>query len=232
MTGLLASGLLLAMAAATTSIDAANSLPVPPTVSSGEVPLSRPIAPVPDGLSPWSVSLAVMAGVADPFYDKVATILSARRGFGALGVELFGGNAFSWAGGALNICSSASSCSAPASARLGATPGNLGFIGGVAGVWRAAEGKASLAGLGNRRFGLDLTLGAAALQYTVVEATTRTSTVPAGRLGLALEGDLTPSFGLRVELQDLVYPAVIRGEHSIQNQMLAGASLAWRLGGP
>jgi hypothetical protein len=233
--GALAPGLLLiAVATAAqpdTAIDPSQVLPVPPVTAKGEVPLSRPVAPVPLGLSPWSVSVSALAGVADPFYGKVATWVSVRRGFGVLGLELFGGKAFSWAGAALDICSNPSTCSTPAGSRLGATPGNLGFMGGVAGVWRAAEGKASLAGLGNRRFGLDVSFGAAALQYTVTENTVRTTTTAAGRLGLALEGDLTPAFGLRLELQDLLYPAVIRGEHSVQNEMLAGVSVAWRLGG-
>lgn len=209
----------------------AGMLPVPPQEASGEVPLSRPIAPVPPGVSPWSLSLSVYTGVADPFYSKVASVLSVRRGFGQFALELFGGRAFSWSGPALGLCSSAASCSTPTSAQLASTPGDLGYMGGLGGVWRAAQGKASLAGLTPLNFSLELSLGAAGLQYAAGTANQSLFSV-GGLVGLGLEMDLSASFGLRVDFQSIVYPTDIGSALSVENQLFAGVTASWLLGGP
>lgn len=213
-------------------VTAAGMLPVPPDASHGEVPLSSPIAPIPPGLSPWAVTLSAFAGIADPFYDKVATLLSVRRGFGNLALELWGGESFSWAGAALSLCTSATACSSPSSSSLGATPGDLGVLAGASVVWRAAEGKVSLGGLGSHRFGLELSIGAAALQYTVVQSHSETLWAPGVRGGVGVEGSITDAVALRADLQSIVYPTDIRSTWSAENQLFAGVTLAWHLGGP
>ena len=210
----------------------ATALPVPAQGATGDVPLSRPIAPIPLGLSPWAVSLSAMAGVADPFYGKVATWLSVRRGLGGVAVEVFGGRSFSWSGPALSLCTSAVNCATPGATRLGATPGNLGYLGGASAVWRLAEGKLSVGGLPSNRFSLEVSLGAAAVQYTIVETTTQSFVSPGARAGLAVEAGLTSATAVRLEFQDLVYPTDIRNEIGVEQQLFAGATFSWRLGVP
>jgi hypothetical protein len=234
----------LVLAAATTSAvpamsggvgvesSAAAMLPAPPEASHGEVPLSSPIAPIPPGISPWAITLSAFAGIADPFYDKVATLLSVRRGFGSVALELWGGEAFSWAGAALSLCTNPNACVSPSPARLGATPGDLGALAGASLVWRAAEGKMSLGGFGSHRFGLELSLGAAALQYTIVQNHTESLWAPGVRAGLGVEGSITNAVALRADLQAIVYPTNIRGTWSAENQLFAGLTFAWHAGGP
>jgi hypothetical protein len=190
------------------------------------------MAPVPPGLSSWTISLSALAGIADPFYDKVATVLSVRRGFGNLALELWGGSAFSWAGADLSLCTSASACTSPTASQLGATPGNLGALGGASVVWRAAEGKMSLGGLGSHRFGIELSLGAAAMEYSVVQNHAETLWSPGVRGGLGVEGSITNAVALRADLQTIVYPTDIRSTWSVENQLFAGLTVAWHPGGP
>jgi outer membrane beta-barrel protein len=221
-----------APAPSTVPMDAAGALPVPPAESAGVVPLSSPMAPVPAGMSPWELSVSVLGGVADPFYGKVATWLSARRGFGDVAVELFGGRAFSWSGPALGLCTSASTCTTPTASQLGATPGNLGYLGGVSAVWRLAQGKVSVSGLASAHFALEVSGGAAAVQYSFVDTVQKSVVTPGGRVGVGLAGAITNAFSLRLDFQDIIYPTDIRGDQGVQNQLLAGVTFAVGLGGP
>ncbi len=159
-------------------------------------------------------------------------MLSARHGWGDAAVEVFGGRAFSWSGPALSLCTSGSACTTPSASSLGSTPGNLGYIGGAAAVWRLAQGKLSLSGLGVGRFALEVSAGAAAVQYMVFDTAWHSNIAPSGRAGLALDIAVTNTAMLRVDLQDYVYPTNIRGEHEVESQLFAGVSFALGLGGP
>jgi hypothetical protein len=118
------------------------------------------------------------------------------------------------------------SCTVPNASSLGSTPGDLGFIGGAAAVWRFAQGKLSLSGLALGRFALEASLGAAAVQYMTYDTAWHSSVSPGGRAGLALDASVTNSLSVRVDLQDYVYPTDIRGDHEVENQVLAGVSFA------
>ncbi len=222
----------LAQAAAPAgSIDPADVLPTPPHRTTGDVSLAEPIAPVPHGLDRWSLGFTTVAGVADPFYNKVATWLLARRGFGSFAAEVFGGPSFSWAGPALDLCTQANACISPSGQRLAATPGRLDWVGGIGGVWRAAQGKLSVAGLAPSNFSLEFSLAAAGVGYTIDDNGPRSMFSPGGRLGLGLGAELTETFGVRFDVQALFYPAQVRGESELQRQMFLGGTIAWRPGG-
>jgi len=212
------------------SLEAASVLP-PAAGAPGAVPLSEPVAPVPRGMPAWSLSASVLGGVADPFYDKVAAWIAARRGFGPFAVEAFGGKAFSWAGPSLSLCSAQAQCSSPGSSRLGATPGNLGFLGGASAVWRFAEGKISASGAAEGRFGMEVSLGAAAVQYIVTDPTWRSYAAPAGRGAIGVEVKFARRFAVRIDFQDLFYATDIRGDRGIENQLLAGGTFSVAFGG-
>jgi hypothetical protein len=206
-------------------------LPAPPNAAAGEVSFAEPIAPVPAGLPRWAFSSSALFGIASPFYNKVAVLASARRGWGKFGVEGYGGRAFSWAGGAFDLCTKAGSCVSASGQRLGATPGNLDVLAGVSGVWRAAEGKLSVGGLNPLRFSMEVAGGPAVVGYRVVENTERSLFGPGARAGLGLAADLTQSLSLRSDLTWFFYRAEIRGASSLQRELLLGASISWYPGG-
>lgn len=207
---------------------AADVLPAPPVVTGGTVPLSEPIAPVPPGLAKWAFGATIATGLADPFYDKLALQLSARRGFGRLALELSGGRAISWASPALALCQRSGTCGTPGSAKLGATPGNLGWLASAGVVYRVAEGKVSLAGLQALPFSFEAGAGAAAVSYRVIENTADARFAPGGKLSLGLATDLSPTFSARVELQGLGYLARIRDSNVFERQLIAGFTVGWR----
>ena len=115
---------------------------------------------------------------------------------------------------------------------LGATPGNLGFLGGAAVVpRRAAEGKLSLGGLGERT-ALVSNSRWARRRFNTPSFRTRRSPRLArlGGRGLGVEGELPHAFALRVDLQTFVYPTDIRSTWAVENQLFAGLTAAWHPG--
>lgn len=212
------------------------ALPVPFDPSPGEVPFSEPMAPVPQGPPAWELAAQMAIGLSDPFYSKAATFLSARRRVaawqraGVLSIEAFGGRAVSWAGPALDVCSGGAACSPPSSEQLASTPGRLDWMGGAAAVWRPAQGKLSFGGLRPVNFALDLSGGVAVIGYRIFDGAEQSRFGPGVRLGFGLGADLTESFSARLDLQRFAYLGSQRGNSTIENQTMLGASFAWRPG--
>jgi hypothetical protein len=219
-----------AVARASDTRDAAALLPTPPRTSSGEVSFSEPVAPVPAGMARWTVALSALVGVADPFYDKVALFASIRHGEGHWAVEAFGGRAFSWSGPALDLCVKYGNCTSPSTAKLGDTPGRLDYIGGIAGVWRAAEGKLSIGGLNPLRFALETSVGAAFVRYHVTDIQDEALFGPGARVGVGVSAGLSDSFDVRFDVQGLFYRSEIRGSPALERELLLGATVGWRVG--
>lgn len=235
MTRLLVAALVLLAGSTAQADDAATALvdvlPEPRSAAKGEVPFSEPIAPVPPGEAPWQIALGAMGGVADPFYGKAAVQLSARRGFGAFAIEAMGGRAFSWEGPAFGLCSRPGTCTSPSSTQLAAVPGQLEWMASLGGVWQAARGKASVAGLSAFPFFIELGAGAAAVSYVLRAGGDSTAWGPGGRLALGVGADIGSQLSLRLELSQLLYRTDIRGDVSLEGQTFAGAMLSWFPGG-
>lgn len=226
---LLAAGLVAAGLARAEDVPS-GALPEP-VREAGVVPISEPIAPVPAGAAPWLVAASLASGIADPFHAKVAFGVDVRRGFGAWALELSGLRAVSWSSPALAICAAGAACSAPAPARLAATPGDLSWVAGVGGAYRFAIGKASVSGRAPFAFALEGRAGAAAVRWHVSDPTPRDAWSPGVRAGLGLVGSAGSGFDARVGLDFLGYRTDVRGANAFERQWFAGLGLAWRPGG-
>lgn len=202
-------------------------LPAPTSHEQGEVPLSEPLAPVRLG-GPWALGARVGVGVADAFFSKVAFELDVRWRAGRWGVGGWGGRALSWANPNVTLCSAPGVCAPPKRERLEATPGRLGWMGGLGVVYRLADGKLSLGGAELSHFEMKLSADASAIGF---RAENESRVAPGARIALGVSGDVAQNLALGLELASLLYVPLVRGERGLERQLLVGLALTWRPGG-
>ncbi len=199
-------------------------------LSAGVVPSSVSLAPLPP-VAPWTTSMSLLAGVADPFVGKVALLGAVRRSFGAWGAEAFAGRAWSWDAPGLEVCATGASCRTPPSSSLRAVPGRLDWMGGAWAVLRGSGGKLSPSGSATWPVSTEAGLGAAAVRSTWRDGREHADVAPALRWGLAAGVGLSEGFELKAELGGLVYGAHVRRVDTLERQLWLGAGLAWHPGG-
>jgi hypothetical protein len=196
----------------------------------GVVPRSVSLAPLPP-VAPWTTSLSLLGGVADPFVGKAVLLGAVRRAFGAWGAEAFAGRAWSWDAPGLELCATGVRCRTPPSSSLRAVPGRLDWMGGAWAVLRGGGGKVSPSGSATWPVSTEAALGAAVVRSTWRDAREHADTAPALRWGLAAGIGLGGDVEIKAELGGLVYGARVRRVDTLERQLWLGAGLAWHPGG-
>jgi len=203
---------------------------LPGDAGPGIVPRSVSLAPLPP-VAPWTTSVSLLGGVADPFVGKAVLLGAVRRAFGAWGAEAFAGRAWSWDAPGFEVCATGASCRRPSSTSLRAVPGRLDWMGGAWAVIRGGGGKLSPSGSATWPVSTEAALGAAAVRSTWRDAREHADTAAALRWGFAAGIGLGENVELKAELGGLVYGARVRRVDTLERQLWLGAGLAWHPGG-
>lgn len=197
----------------------------------GVVSLEEPLALAPESPPSWSLSVSVLAGVADAFHAKFVPLAAVRRRIGPVSIEAFGAPAFSWESSAIDVCTAPGNCAAPTMSQLTATPGRLTWLAGGGAVVRAAAAKWSVGGLDAAELALEGGLGLAGVGYAWSDTQEHAQASPGLRWTAAAGAKVWSALEVRAQLEGLVYPASVRGVEGIERQLLLGVAVAWAPGG-